>query len=956
MQRIPASVFVAPLVLAFIFASALADRDRLGFRDVSHFYTPLFDHVAKRQHESWLPLWNDADHTGIPLAGETTTAFFYPIRIAIYALPLSPTSAIAWYVWMHLSLASITAWIVARWHGTSRTSACLAAIAYAFSGAVFFLHTNLPFLIGATWLPLALGPMFCSHQSLKRRRVAWVALSLTMMILGGDPQTALHAVMILASVRLTQKLRRTATTMRLRDLVKAVALTGFMSAPQLAASIDWSLQSDRAYKSESVSDIFRAPDVESPRNEAFAFSIPPWHVAELLSPKPFGRLYPVNTRMSLRFVDEARMWTPSLYMGLFMGISILAIQTRWNRRKTDRWFLLSLIGLAASLGAYGVVWVAQAFTGHFSQYDGSAGGLYWLLYWGFPGYDAFRYPAKWLPFFAIGLSISTARLMDRPSSVERIRRLLAPALIILSLATIASWAIDLSQQIILSPVQALIPKDPFWGPLQFGLAWQEITKSLLHSSIAAAGLLMAFWLQTRYHWTHWRLQVAITTVVLIDVSIAANQQVLKISVAEEQAILQAANEIQEKQSVPPPSTENSRWLRTRSGSGWPRVWQETTASHRALEVESAGRLNWFGRWHLQDEASVFNSATSIRSSAVASFWKATQTLNQQNSTNQNIESWRRIREWLQIDGVMTTKSESTEIPTQTRIYQLPTISRRVTPHDTQNPLSTHHPLTPQHPRCVLVASRQWLDLPKQQPTEKSMLRRLREITEPVDRSDQSENAVPPTITTEDHPWFMVSETTGSTKHHRVSRTVSQKSSTTSSEIAASSLPESQKNAAATNQIDKEVGTTIGPSNQNVVSCYCVAADNEGAIFKIESAQTLLLSRAIYQDGNWTCRYLSEGSSDWRTLDVGQVDFLKQGVIVPAGKHEIRFTYQPWWITPSFILSGFGWLLLGTLAAAKNIRSQAPQDDSLTNAESTKNSIEKIIRVDGTGHLTDRLSK
>ena len=237
-----------------------------------------------------------------------------------------------------------------------------------------------------------------------------------------------------------------------------------------------------------------------------------------------------------------------------------------------------------------------------------------------------------------------------------------------------------------------------------------------------------------------------------------------------------------------------------------------------------------------------------------------------------------------------------------------------------------------------------------------MLRRLREITEPVDRSDQSENAVPPTITAEDRPWFMVSETTGSTKYQGVSRTVPKQSSAIASEIAASSLRESQKDAAATNQIDKEAGTIIGPSNQNVVSCYCVAADNEEAIFKIESAQTLLLSRAIYQDGNWTCRYLSEGSSDWRTLDVGQVDFLKQGVIVPAGKHEIRFTYQPWWITPSFILSGFGWLLLGTLAAAKNIRSQAPKDDSLTDAESTKNSIEKIIRVDGTGHLTDRLSK
>ena len=88
MQRIPASVLIAPVVIGAIFASVLTDQDRLAFRDVSHFYTPLYEYVSARQQQDWLPLWNDLDQTGIPIAGETSTALFYPIRYAIYSLPI----------------------------------------------------------------------------------------------------------------------------------------------------------------------------------------------------------------------------------------------------------------------------------------------------------------------------------------------------------------------------------------------------------------------------------------------------------------------------------------------------------------------------------------------------------------------------------------------------------------------------------------------------------------------------------------------------------------------------------------------------------------------------------------------------------------------------------------------------------------------------------------------------
>lgn len=879
MQRIPLSVLIAPVVLAALFATALIGSDRIGFRDVSHFYTPLFEYVAQRQQETWIPLWNDLDHTGIPLAGETTTAVFYPIRIAVYQLPLTATSAIAWYIWIHLSIASISAWIVSRWHGTSRWAACFGSIVYSLSGAVFFLHNNLPFLVSAAWLPLALGPMLCSHPQQRDRRVAWSSVSLSMMILGGDPQAALHCVLILFGVCLIQKIRRASTTMRLREVLFAGFLTFLLACPQLAASMDWSLQSDRAGRRESLGEILQAPNLESPRKEAFAFSIPPWHLAELFSPKPFGELYPMNTRMSLRFSGEARMWVPTLYMGFFVGLSMLAMRTHLSRRKIDRWMLLAMMGLSASLGAYGVLWLIQWITGTLSNYDGSVGGVYWLLYWWIPGYDAFRYPAKWLPFFALGLTISTAKMLDRPSSVEKIRQLLTPAFLTCSLLTIAAWAIDLSHRIISSPSQTWIPKDPFWGPLQIGSAWQHTTNSLLHSSLAGASLLTLFWLHSKYKATHQRLQIGIIIILLIDLSISANHHLLRISKSEENAIIQAVSQTRQ-QNTSVDQIRNARWLRVRSGTGWPRSWQETSATERALEVEAGGRLNWFGRWHLKEHASVFNSATSIRSAAIASFWDATRALTQEKTAEQNAEFWRQIRMWLAMDGIIATKSEAMEVVTDIGRYQLPTVTLQTTDQNTE--LQSFN----SHPRSTLQVSHQWRCIAPHTPTPTLMQKRLREMV-PTDRDLDLQPRIPSrTINNDNRPWLLID----------------------GSKPTNPKQDNSPTKPLANSEANRQTSTLV-PSASGHTDWKCLFSNSENASFEVVSNRAVLVTRPIYQDGNWTAKYRPKDSRKWQDLTVGQVDFLKQGMVLPAGHHEIRFTYRPWWVTPSLVMTSIGCLLL-----------------------------------------------
>ena len=330
MQRNRISFLFAPIAIVVLFFSTWVGKDRLAFRDVSHFYTPLYDYVDARTSQQWLPLWNPLDQTGVPLLGESTTAVLYPIRAAVYALPLSSEQAIAFYVAIHLILAAFTASWLALQTGATRLTAPLSGLTYTFSGGVFFLYTNPPFLAGAAWLPLLLGAFFCNDKnpeesrSLHGRRKLIAAFSMSMMVLAGDPQCALHACLVTSGFVLVNLVRRWYSSEKVLDrelrsriavLLTACLLTAMMTMPQLAASVSWSRQSERVQSNDSQA--WHAPPLPgSQRDKVFHFSLPPWHLAELVTPNAWGRLFPVNHRISRSLPGDGRMWTPTIYLGM----------------------------------------------------------------------------------------------------------------------------------------------------------------------------------------------------------------------------------------------------------------------------------------------------------------------------------------------------------------------------------------------------------------------------------------------------------------------------------------------------------------------------------------------------------------------------------------------------------------------------------------------------------------
>ncbi len=827
------SVLAAPVVIGLLFSSTLIGVERLAFRDVSHFYTPLYDYVARRGQSQWLPLWNPLDQTGIPLVGESTTAFFYPVRYLLFSLPIPSESALAWYVVLHLVLASLAARLCGLWVGASRVSATTAGIIYPLSGTVLFLYTNPPFLVGAAWLPLVLGAAigqssrsfagsFDRRSVQRRKRILIAAVAMAMMVLGGDPQIALHATIVVAIVAVFRMAKRGSAD-RHRQAITLLAMpivAAALSAPQIAASFDWSRQSDRV--GEDVGHWLDPPGTDSRRYEAFQFSLPPWHSAEILTPNASGSLLPVSKRIASVVAGDGRMWTPTIYMGMLVVVALLSRIVRIRSKPVDAWLTLAITSLFLSSGHFGLVWLLQNTTGSFADADSAIGGPYWFLYHFFPGYDAFRYPTKWLPFFSLSSAILTAQWMDHRGWRDAIatKRIGIGLLAALLVASALVYCMRIRPGFLFEPQN--LPVDPFWGPLDFGGGLAEVQWSLLHSLFFLIAILLVLHHCRRRNRRHVRL--CLLAIVLLDLTIASRGSIHQIPARAEAELLARLSADANLETV-----SGGRSMRTRAGDGWPGRWIRTNDVDRLLEVEASARHCWFGRWHLQKQQPVLNSMTSIQSRPMALFWKASRRVTAEMDSQEREQFWGSVRKWLGVDQVIHLTGESKELP-----------------------LSSGSVAT--------VVDVMLIHAPHGGVIE----RRAAELGEGDD------------VLSID----AFCELLRSLSVERGSET-----------------PE--------------------------LEVRLVCDEPEQLDLEVNMNSTGLIVRPTLQDGNWIVEYTeAEGESNWRQATVRRVDYLKQGVRLPAGHWRVRFRYAPFWPLWSLPIAAMAWcmvlfLIVGRFSAPGN---------------------------------------
>jgi len=656
------AVGITSLLILLMFGTTLVGLDRLAFRDVSHFYTPLYDYVAQRGAQQWLPLWNPLDGTGMPLIGESTTAYFYPLRFVLFALPLSSDVAISWYVALHLMLAAINIFVLARLSRCRILPATIASVIYPLSGSILFLYCNPPFLVGAAWLPLVMAALLLPLPMRLANRIILGGVPMSLMILGGDPQGALHALLIAVVVTVVRLGRRHLDRKCVVALIAIPACAALLASPQIAASLAWTAQSERVDNQDS-DHMLQQPEPGSKRDVAFSYSVPPWQLLEMWTPRVWGTLFPINQRLSRLIPDNDRVWTPSIYAGL---LTLIALAARLWSRKFDRWSAIAVLCLLAAFGRFGLGWFVQSLTPWWHDQHGAAGGLYWWLYHGLPGYDSFRYPAKWLVPFSLSATLAAVTWLNQIRLPEwrQVRYVAGAGSIISAIVLLLSL-----------PVAAWIDSDSFasatdrfWGPLQVDLSLQQIRLSLLQTiAVAIAIATLAHWV-VRRRLSPQRGMVLLLAVTASELTIGGYSLIGRLNRQDEQRLLASTDTHGVKTIHRAPLARRQqdstlRWLRTQNDGGWPEIWKERTHRDRLIEVEASSRRNWLARWHLADRQAVFNSMVSIRSQAIGRFWQANRLVLEEIPVEQHADYWKSVRRWLAIDGVSQSSAESTEVHT-----------------------------------------------------------------------------------------------------------------------------------------------------------------------------------------------------------------------------------------------------------------------------------------------------
>lgn len=637
-------------LLLWLFLPGLVGGKLFAFRDVAHFYHPLFAFVQQSWNAGEIPLWDPLENLGQPLAGNPTASVFYPIK-GLFFLPIGYDRAYILYLALHWLLAVAGVFALARAWQASTPAATTAAIAYGMSGAVLFTVTNVVFLVGAAWFPLA---WLAGDRMLRRHRLhaaVGLGIVLGLMTLGGDPQAAYHAVLWIAGYgvwtwwdrhggRLRTffgNLTRSPDVLRDGGLMGLAAAVGIaLAAVQIVPSLQWASQSDRAVSTvprsiyevpghlgrpnagRTIADglLFRKIEPNSHYEHVYHFSVGPWRLAEMVWPNFSGRQFPEHRRWLDAIPAEGRVWTPSLYLGLLpllMAVAGLRFRGGSPRQNWLSWFaVLTIVGC---FGWFGLGWLIEemrlAMTGEPAgapAIGAPVGGVYWLMTLLLPGYVQFRYPAKLLVPATLALCLLAAQGFDRTfagrlpaDSVRRLRSILPRSLLALvGVTALVALTVGLTGELWRNWL-AEVPPNVLFGPLDVAGARVDLLGGLLHTTLLGSllwGVLV--WADRRPDWA-----AIVALVLTAGELLLANSWLLPrvpaalwhapstmaaaITGYLDQVVAETETSLPE-QPVPPRILRRPTWL--------PEAWSETRSADRLAEAVAWDRNTLWPKYPL----------------------------------------------------------------------------------------------------------------------------------------------------------------------------------------------------------------------------------------------------------------------------------------------------------------------------------------------------------------------
>jgi hypothetical protein len=381
---LPALGFTA-LALFFTRGAAIGG-DAFFERDVHLMWYAQMKALRAAVSEGSWPFWNPWIGLGQPLWADANNQVLYPTTLLQAMLP--PWHAYTALVVVHLALAGMGGYVLARRLQLSRGPAFVAGAIWLASGPLLSLVRAWNLLAAAAWIPwgAAAAEAATRGRSSARTAVAW-GTCLAMPILAGGPEMLLAGLVLQAAVI-------AARVGGSRDALRKVALRGAaaaafalaLAAGQWLPSLDAARRSGRA----ALPEVVRTYWSEHPAR------LGEWVLPWTLSPVPAG--HPLRDRL----FEGRDPFLPSIYMG---AIATALAAAAWLARAR----------LATALAAVAVLSTLVALGRHTPVYGWAVALV--------PPLGLFRYPAKALVLASAGAAFLAALGLEAlAAGDERTRR------------------------------------------------------------------------------------------------------------------------------------------------------------------------------------------------------------------------------------------------------------------------------------------------------------------------------------------------------------------------------------------------------------------------------------------------------------------------------------------------------------------------------------------------------
>ncbi len=297
------------------------------------------------------PFWNPLIACGVPFAANPQAAVFFPTTLLLLILPPAAWSVVA--AFLKLACAGLFTALHARRLGAGRRGAALAGITFSLSGfMVAWLghpHTNVACLLPALFWAVGRAVERSGGR-------AWVPVSVVaaLMLFGGHPPTALHALAAAGAYAAFLVLRRPAA--QRRPLAAAAGLSALaasaLAAPALLLYFEYLSWSSTGAASAALA--------------RWSTRLPAWTLVHLLMPLASGS--PAHGAEVLQAAFGLGPASNFLERAGWVGLPALALAglalARRGREPEVRFHAaLALFGLAAALGVPPLPWLWRLMPG-----------------------------------------------------------------------------------------------------------------------------------------------------------------------------------------------------------------------------------------------------------------------------------------------------------------------------------------------------------------------------------------------------------------------------------------------------------------------------------------------------------------------------------------------------------------------------------------------------------------